>query len=170
MIGQLPKSLSSKLEESRAYQALAENLRRELEESQPDEGEVFSILDLLYFALESEEKAFMGDLGLQISNSLLSTLNFIDTSFGKGLFRYVKLIWYAPFFLNRLMRNSAELHKTVQLCSSMVRSIKLSQLVRFVEKSGGTASTPVIKKWLAARSVNISPEDWQKLKTQAPPA
>lgn len=154
---------NKRLENSRAYNALSEKLQNELASDMPDEGEVFSILDLLLFSLETEENTYMGDIGLKISRAILENLKAIDLYLGKGLFRLIKLVFLSPFYLTRLIKNCYELQRNIVMCSTMVNSIKFSQLVFFVEKSGGTYETPVIQKWLNARSIKIEQKDWKKI-------
>ena len=150
-------------EESQAYRILSEKLRQELTDTRPDEGEVFSILDLLLFSLESEENSYLGNIGLRVSTSILDALGNVDQRFGRGFFRQLKLFWFAPSILEQLIARSTELRNSIGMCASMMTTVKRSQLVHFVERSGGSFHTPVIQKWLDARSLKISMEDWKKL-------
>ncbi|MCR5815049.1 MAG: hypothetical protein K6G15_11250 [Desulfovibrio sp.] len=154
---------AKKPEESQAYLVLSEKLRKELADPPPDEGEVFSILDLLLFSLESEENSYLGNIGLRVSTSILDALCDIDRRFGRGFFRQLKLFWFAPSILEQLIGRSTELRNSIGMCASMMSTVKRSQLVHFVERSGGSFTTPVIRKWLDARSLKISVEDWKKL-------
>ncbi|MBO4336039.1 MAG: hypothetical protein J5846_09465 [Desulfovibrio sp.] len=150
-------------EESQAYRILSEKLRQELTDTRPDEGEVFSILDLLLFSLESEENSYLGNIGLRVSTSILDALANVDRRFGRGFFRQLKLFWFAPSILEQLIERSTELRNSIGMCANMMTTVKRSQLVHFVERSGGSFHTPVIQKWLDARSLKISMEDWKKL-------
>lgn len=150
-------------EGTKAYNALSDKLRQELADSPPDEGEVFSILDLLLFSLETEENAYLGNIGLRVSTSLLNTLCDIDQRFGRGILRQLRFFWHAPTLLEELIQRSTELRNSIGLCTNMMTTIKRSQLVQFVERSGGSLTTPVIQKWLDARSLKFTPEDWKKL-------
>ena len=154
---------AKKPEETQAYLALSEKLRQELADTPPDEGEVFSILDLLLFSLETEENSYLGNIGLRVSTSILDALNNVDRRFGRGFLRQLKLFWFAPSILEQLIHRSTELRNSIGMCANMMTTVKRSQLVHFVERSGGSFSTPVIQKWLDARSLKISVKDWKKL-------
>lgn len=151
-------------QESRTYLALSAKLKEELKESPPDEGEIFSILDLFLFSLESEENTQLGTLGLQTSTALLNTFCELDQHFGRSWLRSWHLFWEGPRILDKIIKHCVAIRNNLGLCSKMMSNFKLSQLVHFVEESGGTYATPTIKKWLQARSLNITAEAWQKIK------
>lgn len=147
----------------RVYDILSEKLRQELTNPPPDEGEVFSILDIVVFSIETEENAFLGRIGLSLSQTLLDMLHEMDVAMGQGFLRHFKLVWLGPTFLARLITRSRNLRRDLGKCTNMALVLKRMEIVRFVEHSGGTFSTPVIQKWMDLRSFKISEDDWNKL-------
>ena len=156
----------SKQQQANLYTILSDKLRQELEDVPPNEGEVFSILDFLIFSLENEEKSYLGTLGLRLSRSMLDMLIEVDHNLGRGPLRGILLWLQAPFLLARLLHRSKDIRRGLDDCTRMVHTIKRMQLVRFVEQSGGSFSTPVIQKWMNIRSFKISQADWNKLMVQ----
>ena len=148
-----------------AYHILSERLRHELSTTPTDEGEVFSILDIFLFSLETEEKAYLGGISRKFADSMLKILCDLDIYVGHGILRALKLLWVGPTVLSQLIKRSHEMKDGLQKCTDTVNYIKRLQIVHFVENSGGVFATPVIQKWMENRSFKIAEKDWEKLST-----
>ena len=145
---------------------LSDKLREELSNPPLDEGNVFSILDIVLLSIEKDENSYLINIWRKFTKSLIKTLLDLDKYLGHGFIRIFKLIIFSPKILSKLLSVSHEIDDNLNNCMNMVNSLKKLYIVRFIVQSGGTFITPVIRKWLQSRSFKITQQEWEEISTK----